>query len=81
MQSISVLGLVMDIDSKSPEVIPSKHGGIRLEWHQGDRDLEITIVGDSVIVFFADDLSNDTWEGDLMQLLGPTRQALATFTL
>lgn len=79
VQSISVLGLVMDFDTRAPEAIPSKHGGIRFEWHDGERDLEITVTSEAAEVFFADDQSGANWEGDLYQLLEPTRHALLTF--
>jgi hypothetical protein len=69
----------MDFDTPAPEAIPSKRGGIRFEWHAGDRDLEITVTSDAAEVFFADDEVGVNWEGDLFQLLEPIRNALLTF--
>jgi hypothetical protein len=69
----------MDVDTSAPETIPSKRGGIRFEWHEPGRDLEITVTSESAEVFFTDDASGSNWEGDLYQLLEPARQALLTF--
>ena len=79
VQAISVLGLVMDTDSPAPETIPAKRGGIRYEWHNGSRDLEITVTADEAQVFYADDQTGASWEGNLSDLLQPTREVLPSF--
>lgn len=41
--SLAILGAVMQIDTPAPDIVPLPHGGIQMEWHAPDHDLEITI--------------------------------------
>jgi hypothetical protein len=51
-QSLSVLGLIMDATSPPPSVVPLGDGGIQLEWHRKQQDLEITFPADDLPQFF-----------------------------
>ncbi|MFY9855315.1 MAG: hypothetical protein WAK26_15700 [Terracidiphilus sp.] len=51
-QSLSVLGLIMDVASPAPSVVPLGDGGLQLEWHRNQQDLEITFPADESPQFF-----------------------------
>jgi hypothetical protein len=45
-QSLSILGLVAQPDSPAPSVVPMGDGGIQIEWHRKQQDLEIVFPAD-----------------------------------
>ena len=51
-QSLLVLQLVMKADSPTPSVVPLADGGIQIEWHRKQQDLEIVFPADKVPQFF-----------------------------
>lgn len=51
-QSLSFLGLIMNTDSPAPSVVPLGDGGLQLEWHRKQQDLEITFAADNNPQFF-----------------------------
>jgi hypothetical protein len=51
-QSLSALGLIMDATSPAPSVVPLGDGGLQLEWHRKQQDLEITFPADETPQFF-----------------------------
>lgn len=46
-QSLSVLALIMQATSPAPSVVPLRDGGIQLEWHRKQQDLEIAFPADA----------------------------------
>lgn len=51
-QSLFTLGLVMQADSPAPSVVPLGDGGIQLEWHRRQQDLEIVFTADEPPQFY-----------------------------
>jgi hypothetical protein len=54
-QSLSILGLIMDSASPAPFVVPLGDGGLQLEWHRNQQDLEVVFPGDDLPQFFYTD--------------------------
>ncbi len=51
-QSLFVLGSVMQPDSPAPSVVPLDDGGLQIEWHRRQQDLEIAFTADESPQFF-----------------------------
>lgn len=51
-QSLLVLGMVMQADSPAPSVVPIGNGGLQIEWHRRQQDLEIAFAADEAPQFF-----------------------------
>jgi hypothetical protein len=51
-QSLFVLQLIMKADSPAPSVVPMADGGIQIEWHRKQQDLEIVFPAEEVPQFF-----------------------------
>ena len=72
---------VMREDSPSPSVVPTSRGGVQLEWHTGEVDLEIEFVSPTrVYGYFEDHRERTAWELDLTSDLGPLIKAIATLS-
>jgi hypothetical protein len=54
-QSLSVLEQIMETSSPAPSVVPLGNGGIQLEWHRKQQDLEICFTPDDSAQFFYQD--------------------------
>ena len=54
-QSLSVLGLIMNATSPAPSVVPLGDGGLQLEWHKNQQDLEIVFPADDLPQFYYKD--------------------------
>ena len=54
-QSLSVLALIMEATSPPPSVVPMGNGGLQLEWHRKQQDLEIVFPSDEAPQFFYQD--------------------------
>jgi hypothetical protein len=51
-QSLSILGLIMDSASPAPSVVPLGDGGLQLEWHRNQQDLEIVFPSGDLPQFY-----------------------------
>jgi hypothetical protein len=51
-QSLVILGAVMQFDSPAPSVVPLGDGGLQIEWHRRQQDLEIAFTADDSPQFF-----------------------------
>lgn len=51
-QSLVVLGSLMQQDSPAPSVVPLGDGGLQIEWHRRQQDLEIVFSADESAQFF-----------------------------
>ncbi len=51
-EALSTLGAVMQVDSPAPSVVPLSDGGLQIEWHRRQQDLEITFAIDETPQFF-----------------------------
>jgi hypothetical protein len=65
-----------------PIVVPTTRGGILLEWHMRDIDLEIETLGaDSFHVFYEDEREGREWEDDLtVNSAAPIAEFLTTLS-
>jgi hypothetical protein len=52
VESLSILGQIMDAASPAPSVVPLGDGGLQLEWHRNQQDLEIVFPSDDVPQFY-----------------------------
>jgi hypothetical protein len=54
-QSLSTLELIMGPVSPAPSVVPLRDGGLQLEWHRDQKDLEIMFSADDFPQFYFKD--------------------------
>ena len=52
VQALDVLTHIMELNSPVPSVVPLGDGGLQLEWHRKQQDLEIVFHLDAVPTFF-----------------------------
>jgi hypothetical protein len=71
-QSLGTLGFIMEEGSPAPSVVPLGDGGVQLEWHRKQQDLEITFPFDDVPQFFyanrATGVQDEGFASDLVRL-------------
>ena len=51
-RALLVLSAIMSVDSPAPSVVPLSDGGLQLEWHRRQQDLEIVFPADELPQFF-----------------------------
>jgi hypothetical protein len=51
-QALSLLESIMQADSPAPSVVPIGDGGLQIEWHRKQQDLEIVFPSDEVPQFY-----------------------------
>lgn len=51
-QSLAVLELIMEATSPAPSIVPLSDGGLQLEWHRKQQDLEIAFTADEAPRFY-----------------------------
>ena len=77
-----ILGKCMQATTPIPSVVPLKNGGVMLEWHCRQMDIEVRIEkGEKVHMSFYDDKENREFELDLDGNVLPLMSALAKLTL
>ena len=75
--AVRILAEVMDNQTPLPALVPTHSGGVQLEWHQGQIDLEMEIVSPSrVVVDFEDLETGESWEEELTSDLRRAREAV-----
>lgn len=75
--AISLLFSIMRDDSPPPVVIPTRRGGVQLEWHLRGIDLEVELLARGPILVCSEDLIEHTeWEAELTADLDPIRKVL-----
>ncbi len=52
---VQLMGRVLDSDTPPPQIVPLAHGGLQLEWHLRDVDLEIEVKSPSSVSFLFGD--------------------------
>ena len=73
-QSIFILGQIMQPDSPAPSVVPIGDGGIQMEWHRRQQDLEIVLAADDAPQFYYKNRATGTeQEGFANELANLTR--------
>ncbi len=64
--AIDLLEEVMEQHVPVPTIVPTHDGGLQLEWHQGQIDLEVEILSAvKIAVYFADLRTGTSWEKQL----------------
>lgn len=71
-RSLDTLGLIMEEWSPAPSVVPLGDGGVQLEWHRKQQDLEIAFTSDDAPEFFyanlATGVQDEGFASDLVRL-------------
>jgi hypothetical protein len=57
-QALYVLTQIMEKDSPAPSVVPLGDGGLQIEWHRKQQDLEIVFQLDSAPTYYYEDRSS-----------------------
>lgn len=65
-----------------PSIVPAAHGGVQLEWHAGQMDIEVEIWPEGEVELYAADLSsNEVHEEAISADVRPLWQALRKLTM
>lgn len=79
---LDLLVATMADRTPAPQVVPTRQGGVQLEWHQSAIDLEIEVPpSGSLLVSFEDSQGNAQWERTVAHGLGPLIEALQVLTV
>ena len=66
--AIELLAQFVETGTPPPAAVPRVQGGIQLEWHTGETDIEIYIDSLNKVSFFAEDVrSGDSFDGPLQE--------------
>jgi hypothetical protein len=66
--ALEVLNRIMRPGTPSPQIVPSSSGGLQIEWHEKDIDLELHITAPYEMEFwFEDHRTNETLSTDLSE--------------
>lgn len=65
-RALDILTRVMGNGSPTPDVVPLTDGGIQMEWHTANWELEITIPGDDVPAYYYQTSSSPIDEGEML---------------
>jgi hypothetical protein len=65
LHATRLLAAVLSTDAPAPVIVPTSEGGLQLEWHEGDADLEMEISPDRCVNVFLKLPNEQTWEGAL----------------
>lgn len=77
-QAFTLLREVMNDRSPTPAVVPTATGGVQLEWHVQEIDLEIEInPAGNVTAFSRDGRSGDEWEDTLPNALRRLQESIS----
>lgn len=64
--TIRLLAGILSADTPPPLVVPRVRGGIQLEWHSGDVDIEVYVDSPDKTSFFAEHVeTGETFEGQI----------------
>ena len=78
LDAIDVLFRTMSSDTEAPWVVPTTDGGIQLEWHREDEDLEVEISGgEDASIYFHSTGTGEEWEVPLFENMPRLRALLA----
>jgi hypothetical protein len=67
MSAAQLLGLIMSDDIPLPDIVPTPSGGIQIEWHMLNIDIEIEITANGHLSVFFEDAQgeHEPFDGDL----------------
>jgi hypothetical protein len=77
LAALQFLQQTMRPDTPPPSVVPTSRGGVQLEWHAGEIDLEIRVTPKGEIGAVYEDAQGE-WEQERVTDLEPLAAALAT---
>ena len=64
--ALQLLRSVLSAGKPIPSIIPTSYGGIQIEWHRNNADLEISVFPDGkVLAYFEDESDNPPQQADL----------------
>lgn len=76
--AIDVLSQTMSDDTEAPWVVPTADGGIQLEWHRGDAEIEVEIPANRQgSIYFYNRSTEEEWEVSLTENLPRLSKALS----
>ncbi len=68
-ESFSLLRLVMQPNSPAPSVVPLSDGGVQVEWHRKQQDLEIVFPGiEDGLYLYSNRATGDEFEGSVREI-------------
>lgn len=77
VHALALLTVTMRPDTPAPAVVPTPHGGVQLEWHTRESDLEVEITPTGRLhVAYENHLDGHEWEDELNSELDPLRRYL-----
>jgi hypothetical protein len=75
---LQLLAVTMRPDTPAPTVMPTVRGGLQLEWHQPDVDLEVEVPpSGAILIDYENFAEGREWEGALRSNLAALAEALA----
>jgi hypothetical protein len=76
--AIKLLLNIVSEDTTAPWVVPTSSGGIQLEWHTDEADLEVEVSGvNRGMIYWRSRRDDQEWEGDLVTNTNRLRDLLA----
>jgi hypothetical protein len=74
-ETVKLLSETISREAEAPWVVPLPDGGVQLEWHRGQLDVEVTLSPTEGRTLYLEDLrSGEVWSGELDDLLDLLRQ-------
>lgn len=65
-RALDILTRVMGKASPAPNIVPLADGGLQMEWHTGNHDLEVVIPADEVATYYHSSSHSPADEGELL---------------
>lgn len=76
--AFDLLASVMEDDTPGPSIVPTTRGGVQLEWHTANIDMEITFHSPTRVEVYCEDIrTGQQWEGPLSLVLERLQGSLA----
>jgi len=76
-RSLTVLVQIMRADSPAPAIVPLGDGGLQIEWHRRQQDLEIVVAADEAPRFYYKNRATGAEQEGLANQLGTLVQLLS----
>lgn len=77
VSALELLSMIMRLNTPLPEIVPTIQGGVQLEWHTRDIDLEIEVeVRGRYCVCYQDHRTGTEWEKEITSNLAPLNDCI-----